>query len=669
MRARRLLLALAATLVAATAHAAPFVLSDGYTSQVPRDKRICITVSQDPTQTASQKDQGLVGMRSSLGTLIEAIGRQGGEVQFRSWEWFEQSRTANDLCPRWQNLGADFAVVLACNFGNLSSTPNDPPQKRYLRGDSTSAYLINIGPSIHGGNSLAEPTNPASWIGTTACSLTSVEFYGSARFVHTPRLAANDTMARQNFPYQICSGPVLGNAALNVKEVVRLFNMPGKANGDSLCAPGDTMPLAWRVRYKNSGYSGRTEPTTDWVLRCQNVNNSTPSSDIIFALICRYTTLAPIPIYANLDDYGNLGLDPRFRGSPATRPSNFIVPRASFFDSVFAEMRDVWGVQNWTVGVEADSIADYYLNFPKGNLAVVARRYPIRFATHPHNMDSTNVYAAPFGRGSDSKDSTFNTTGSRRLAHRWNPGNATVALRYGIAERFIRSDSIYRALGHRPSPWVDFPTNAWLSPNFRGTAMGVGNELTDDSLFTALVDAGKTHVRDYMGDNSGLLGIATVPVRYWSMPDQRFMTKGGGAVYSSGTVTISSLPPSGINTQRATCQDALSLALGLQTGVTRGTGGDPGTAAAIAYGETGSGPTPQWGGVRLRGMYFHPQFADVPGPADWGSTWSDPGLRGLGDFSWMRNGIFQPLNVLAEIAGRPIHVWTQPQNAYNDAQH
>jgi hypothetical protein len=327
-------------------------------------------------------------------------------------------------------------------------------------------------------------------------------------------------------------------------------------------------------------------------------------------------------------------------------------------DSTAARWASTYGTRI-TFSGQADSMLMFY----NGTTTFGAQTWLKRgnpFALHVHSRDSANVYGNPFGQGASNDTGTI--VRYRVVAFRRDPSNASVMLRYGIYNRIVQSDSLMRANGFRTSPWIDHAQNAWMPPNFNG---GSGATLlTADSVMQAFGEAGKFFQRGYQDNQStrntlGSSDGSSQLTRIQAYPDERYTYRSGTdgrvkSVYNVGTTAITS---SGSNAytpgeMRMTAQVALPEALGIRCSPIKT------LVPAYTWGES-SAPAQGarfLGLSRVRVIYNHPKYFEN-------------NLLGYpADVNLMESAIFEPLETLGHLAGRPIHRWVDPWRVYATEQ-
>jgi hypothetical protein len=326
---------------------------------------------------------------------------------------------------------------------------------------------------------------------------------------------------------------------------------------------------------------------------------------------------------------------------------------------VYRDLVGTYGIKT-TISADAESLIYYGSGaYPKGNFSFI-KNWKSYVALHAHTVDSTRVYSHVLGRGSSSGDTTFSTIQSRRVAHRYNPGNASVYLRYGIYDRIRLNDSLLVHNGYEPSPWMDFPNDGYISPNVNNTSPTA--ELTYDSLFTALHNAGKKYIRGFINlqDQNAWVGNGITNARWFTLPDQIYTTAAGLKIYCIGAVVVTGNPIS-IDDMRDDFQNQLTDLLGFRNAVIRGPGASLGYTRAINYGEIFGITQARNNGLnKCRIMYQHPKnYTDLPNATEY---WGAPaGIRSNADLTLLKTGILYGLEALKFLAGgNPIHEWVYP---------
>lgn len=654
---KKLLIALVLLGLAVPASAQIKVGTNGYyVSNKPYGKRIAVLYDDRDYQalSVSNRNSMVVSSQAGLGSLLPVLKEQGADIHYYSYSWMEGIQTQNSAM-RWRELGSYYPVVIVyhqrARFGSGSLTH----RKRYFRPESTSCHVIHYGGF---GDNLQDETGVAadSMLGT--CSDTfSPSGLGATRVI-VSKTSPNDTLPGFAVPFHLRTAVL----PTNVSQVVRLFSAVNNAGeGDSVAGAADTMMWGWRVRTTPSGTNHASYSAQPWMEYVSTIQGGaiTTSGHVLMALVYRYTTLPPIVIGGpNWDDCGNWGMDPAFgSGRPpyfATQGAAYqwYIPRVTYMDSLVSEWQNRWGTQI-TFSGQADTIVKYVEGTATG---VPAQRWMKRqpFVLHVHDNDSTGVFVNPFGHLADNADTTGGNTRARVVGFRRDPTNATNMLKYGIYNRIVTADSLVRAKGFKVIPWMDHAQNAYAPANFNG---GSGATLlTQDSVMQAIGEAGKYWHRGYQDNQSvrntlGSFDGSSQTTRIYGYPDERYYYRSVSdgktkEVVSIGTtaLTSSGLDAYTLAETRESAQVGLTELLGIRCSPIRT------LVPAYQWGES-SAPAQgarYFGLGRVRVLYNHPKY------------FSNQLLGYYPDPTLMRSAIFEPLETLGHLAGRPIHRWVYP---------
>lgn len=495
-----------------------------YNTSTPRNKSIAVVWDAMDDSTGGATGNAKVfryTLNQSQGRLFAALKKQGARIDFYNNTYFRGTGADSAPDSLWRHIGAKYGVVLCMNMTSLFSPSQLSFSKRFFCPDSFSAadqypQLIHVGGTqAWREDSSASATTNA--VGT--CSYRSVS--GSVI------LAGTTTADSSHFAFLTPRGDSIGfstagyavaqpvaKRATGVAQVVQLFrptaNAPaidpdrivantaiqGKVGpmslyADSVAGDYEVMPIAYRVYWS----SGR------WVdYSIVDMNNSAfdNTGHVTLALVNRYLDLKPLPVAYEWDDHGTFGVDDTLGEN--TRVTYQRWPRPTTMLPWIAQM-DSMGVK-WNTTGPGDSLYLMATTTQNGKtypyLQTRGNRLP--FLPHVHDTFTVHPLGIVNGRGTHQAALASNAQYSPRVAFRYDPGNATYYLRYGIYDRLRLQDSTYTALfgPGRVIPYLSFCNDIVAPITYRTQNNGGDGSCPPDSFFLALAAAGKTTLRGYV---------------------------------------------------------------------------------------------------------------------------------------------------------------------------
>lgn len=594
--------------------------------------------------------QQLVNLRDML--------RKGGiEVHTYTYSFFE----ANPI--KWANLGVrrsigggGYAVAFLPGwYGQTGSgalaRPIAGPRglSRYFRACSTSAQIIHFAMPVSmpfGESLVATPDSSLGHLmraGAGVQTLAPSSNPGAPQ--RLPRVASSpgDTFVVSR-AYGMCAYTNRPTGA----SLIRLFNVGAQASSDTVStAADDSMWIAYRVRYTTQGHALVANPYADFVMGGESPTGNTPINNFVtgvaWALISRHVKLAAIPSVLSLNDYSSFG---------SYTNNSYKWPRATYLDTVLTDMRGTFNVQNIVIGVNPDSAVAYWNQF---GYSTNKNHSHIQWGLHWHNKDSLTAFSTIHGR------STENSTASqliniRRVANRYEPGNASAYLRYGIYQTIVKSDSLLKAQGVRTSRYMQpgndvtvpgyWANNDWpSSPNATAVA-------GRDSMFQAFAAAGKTLIAGSTFTGTAVGARASASSYVWStLPEETYTCANGAQIRFSQYVGASSNFGGGpINTGTA-----LNLVSSRTTAIMGFVSSVPLDRIAFGYGQTTNAAGQTWigGNGRVRGWESHAQYF----------TNENNGFEI--EYQLLKWCVLRPIKALNALAGHTLLEWTTPEEAWS----
>ena len=525
MRALRLLAALlmlATDFAPALAATDPPALGLPYQqSRVPRSKRIAvIQMARWDVQTNNIK---LAVIRNVIPAL-DAFVSNGGEVHRYKSTFFETvNGTANpDHREMWTDMGSKYAAVIVMFPVAVSGTTTS----RYICADSTNAQLIVVGGADMGSVStwVSAPLergvvdtsgNAVEGVAQTkGCGLVTMDDRDTLwmRKIPTGKRSALptgiDTVVRILRPIVEQGYSFITNAAdSNTYRPVGSWNTAYGADwtagdltrakagtrADSVAGPGEVLGPMWKVHFTK--YSGQDTPSwinslattargvggggtspqsVYWLKVPSNPNPGDEVTPLLWALMCKFTTVNPIRYAYDWDDVtdvNNIALYPRWRQSAA--------------DSALAKLRQ-YGIVPTNMVNPRNAAA--YINGLKPDYEIdwsgPAHTYLRNLTWVHHAHDSSQVHISGNligGYGGYATGNGANITQggtplqkwSHRYASRWNPGAneggfVGAAGNFGIVQRYNYSDSVrWVNQGGLYPPYVAQPANEMLPVGWR----------------------------------------------------------------------------------------------------------------------------------------------------------------------------------------------------------
>lgn len=625
--------------------------------------------------TAGKADAQMIDRVGQLGNLIDMLEKGGIEVHRYTYSQFHNdvARTGHRV-PMWEKLGqprasggGGYAVALLPFWPgriDLAGAPRFARDfRRYFRACSTSAQLVHLIEPELGGMPHADfgAGSDDSTLGSHVNSGAVLAWTTSNNYLARVT-ATGDTL----FGHRLPMAKSTFNAAFPAgMQLVRVFSTANDAIGDSvITTANDTLLLAYRVRWNVQGHALTPNPYAEFVLGGEGgglISTTYPSTAVLWATLRRHLTFPSVPAVFSLGAYGSLGPTPYFwqsRGGPwsAQNPAQSRMARGGFMDSLFKSWRANYHLDHMVVAGEPDSAKAFWAYDPSA-AAILKMNDWTTWSLQYHNSDSLTRMASTFGYTYpyDSLGILGTQAQARFVANRFNPGNATAALRYGLAQRIAAGDSAWRSLGLAPSSFV-LPGTGRLIPgswarDYRGTLAITPAE----SLFTTLHATGKVYLATSAFGSSGSTSLAgnsansATGVTWGLMTDEVYTTAAGKKVHVTqyGLISASiSGGPLPLNTMRLVTQYMPAVMLGL-IGRRHETGRPP-----TLWGGTGTNQRCYPGRVRAFGA--HPQFLGND-PQGWN-----------GDSYAIETGLFKPLKALEYIAGGNRLVdWTTPEVAWS----
>jgi hypothetical protein len=409
---------------------------------------------------------------------------------------------------------------------------------KWYRGDSLGAHAIHYGNGT-GHHSLQDNGfGPSDNVGV-GCRA-SFDFVtvtvGASNLPDSALVlpASNDTLFYTRMPRVLASTNGSGGISLpsGASALVRLFRSPGRALGDSIVTlDSERMFGGYRVYYTNQGNSPTVKPYVDFVLGSDGASGGTTmTASILWAEIAKWIDVKPIACAMAWNDMNEDYSDPA------------AWPRASYQDSIVKDLGR-YGVTKIDIGTQADTSSKRWTVLPAYQ---IQKTWPnARWAIHYHTIDSLSETRHAFGGG---LDNFRNVSAARRVvANRWDPTNATGALRFGVAQTLSANDSIFRANGLRTSPMI-LPGNDQLMP-VGWNDYATGTVCPSESLFSALAGTGHTVLSNFPAGTADVLApigvvrtgvpIATAP-KWQIYPFETYTTTSGNRIKFWGYTVVSS---------------------------------------------------------------------------------------------------------------------------------
>lgn len=473
-----------------------------------------------------------------LGNIWGACRNRGLEVHFYDTAYFEQTGNAGVARDLWENMGSQYAVSII-----LYPTTSIASFQRYVCADSTNTQIIVVG-GASGNNALGWASGDTTIRGFVDALPSGVETptsnYGA--FLTTSNL---DTLWGTRW----ATGKRLIALPSGMARVVRVLK-PGitshltsfiqsadSANinpvgtiTDSVAAAADYLGPLWRTEFTNNLAETITAigavaagneytntltsaqcPHSVYFLKFNSLDGSGSAQSreypqLLWALICRFTTAAPLRWAFDIDDATDMFVD------NVTGPNRWTNEQATaFMDSVRKYIGTVPTPQ-----MNPSNAAAY--------LTGTNPRYEMAWSGTPHNYlrgkawihhahDSTTGYIGSnlnggFGGYASGNGSNITQGGvavqkfGHRYASRWNPGANEGGFigaggNFGIVQRLFWSDSVRRAVCPDcfVPPYLSFPANQVLPVGYRARAtttnplwtenFSAGAECPPESLFWA----------------------------------------------------------------------------------------------------------------------------------------------------------------------------------------
>jgi hypothetical protein len=494
-------------------------------SSVSRDKRIAVIQLQ---RWDVQSNNIKLSVIRNVVPAIDAFRAQGGEIHWYKSTFFE---TDFDHREMWTDIGSQYAAVLV-----LYPTTVTTAMTRYFCADSTNGQLIVIGGAEMGSGQTWQCTSGPPC--TNERGLVDSCRYGNI-FVSSTSGAGLVSLDDQDTLWckRGTSGQRIGVLPTGVDQVVRLlrpittsgtsffvgnvdsttYRPPGSWNtsygadwtpgsfaralaatkGDSVAGPGELLSPIWKVHYTQ--YSGQSVTTwinslaspgrgvggggtsPQWAYFVKVVDNVNPGDELthlIWALMCKFTTVDPIKWAYDWDDVtdiNNSPVYPRWRNSAAESslvalkaygivPTNNINPRnaAAYLDGRTPDYEPQW-----------TGPPHSYLK-------------KLTWAHHSHDSTQSNISSNLIGGfgGYNPGNGYQLTQGAQnieimghRFASRYDPTsngqpgspNFGAGGRYGIVQRLAYSDSLRKAESPESliPPYLASPANQFLPVNWR----------------------------------------------------------------------------------------------------------------------------------------------------------------------------------------------------------
>lgn len=666
----------------------------------------------------------------NLGTIRDEMRLRGLEVHEYTTDFFERDQNflttnAQDKREMWSNLGAKYALAIV-----LSPVASTASFSRYICADSTNVQIVVIG---GGGSSWADTTvrgivddSDASFAGTSSArgsyqttsdgldSLWGVQMAGARRIGVLP--SGVQSVVRVLVPRTTS-----GVHWLNTSETALIdggnadsttTNMPASA-ADTLVASAGLMGSIWRVQFTNNllgavptalnGVSGGGPNSVYWIKTPGGVVSGRAIPHYLWALVCRFTTAAPIPWAFDWDDVADQPADSKTLGGRL---------RPTVGDTALAVLRTTYGITPSSMVNPGHMNA--YLNgttpyFFKSGASIdpadsTGRResywisptgmnYMRRLTWIHHAHDSTSQSIASnlvggfggYASGNHfavTENGVSNQIWNYRLASTWQPTGARTSGFFGIVQRLQWSDSLRRIIAPemRQPPYLTFPANQMLPKNWKArtlinswdTKQSLSASCPLDSLMWAfhkgLVAPGeKLWLRYISEDPRGSISsgggiVETGGINYqWDRdsvvastvflyPNERFVVPPAADGRRTETIGVHSFlqGASGRNSYMDASNGRLAKLMGLKNPVrfmseSDLTLGFAYSGDAMAFMTAGAEGVQDWNGMQAtRVVYAHPiQNATT-------AT-----VSGIYDIDQMISMYFSPMRALDKIAGRP----------------
>lgn len=522
----------------------------------------------DALDGASQVDRTFV-----FGNIKRMLQSQGIEVhtytysQFQNWpvtanagNFGQTGAGASGGAAAWQNLGMDrasdgtggggYAVVImpywsAWSGGQGHTGGKGILSKAYFFACSTSAHIIHFGNGSSAVHNLQDNDVAGKQFGACQGAWLQLQTNGSTvRLQMGPRVNSNlsDTL----FSNILAAHKRAGALATGISQVVGYFRMPSQT--DSVIAANDTIAAACKVYCTNQGNARTASPYADYVFGSDGSQSIfVGQGDLLWAIISKWVNTKPIKLAMSWNDYAEFGNNPIFPGRPGSWTTansetngNFAWPRASYLDSVVADLRTNYGVSKIVVGSSGDSVKNLVGSF---NATPAATNYMgnltnwngvVRWGAHFHTgADSTTQARNPFGRGV----SNFDTTGA----------NVSSRITGQLCRAIIRrSDSLFHTLGVQTSGFM-LPGNDALVP-VGWNDYSNSNLCPAESLFSAIAGVGHNYVANFVTGSTDFVSPSSVVrltasntnSRWPIFADETYRTNGGSTIQFMGYDVVSS---------------------------------------------------------------------------------------------------------------------------------
>lgn len=539
-------------------------------TRVARSKRIAVVwPSRWDALNQNNVNSNKRNLRINMGTTLDMAREQGCDVHHYSTNFFESDADHKEM---WTDIGSYYGLVIVV----VPFAPNSASFARYTCADSTNGQLVCIG---GGDESAATTWNEPSIRGfadSSAYGLGSVNTNGACLITHDGRdtlyairwasgarkgtlLSGDSIVVRVLRPFTTAGGPFAFTAATSDSNYYRPVGSwrtgwtAGNATAalqataaDSIAGPGEFLGPMWYVVSALRSGENRTgwintlgvanSPRSVYWLKFTNaVNTSRPYPQLLWSLICRFTTAAPIRYAYDIDDMVDKGTN----NLTGVRGNNSLM--ASALSSLAP-----YGVFVTGAVVNPDHAASYI----RGENP----RYEVSWgATTPHTYlrdlgywihhahDSTAAHISsnligryggyPSGNNAQiTENANVHEYATRRYASRWNPSAADGGLKWGIVQRLQWSDSVRNVVapGMKVPPYLNFPANAMVPHNWRAHSIASNPTWTSrlttsteacplDSLLWAYdyaLNPGNTNGREYIYLRSGYLGVSSWRTTY-----------------------------------------------------------------------------------------------------------------------------------------------------------
>lgn len=501
-----------------------------------------------------------------LNNLKSMLERAGCEVHVYTYRQLKADmrlwRFAGNLrcCGGAAGDGGGYAIAIVTGLYSTYNSWGGVGEAPLFRADSTTTHIIQYGSSDpfvwdEGAGGVIAPGTPrdlmighhdfGSNLGGTLNHYTA----GASRLDTTLTVTGSPS---DTFYYDTASASRLYGASLQTgaSKVVRLFNLPGQ---DSLVVgDGEWAHIAYRVYYTNANYAGLAKPYTDYVTNFgNNVNDSESQAFVLWALASRWVYLPTIKVALMLQGLGSWGGNPWWAGRSASNllypgaSYNWAYPRATYIDTLVKYLYQRYHVTKLTITTQPDSLAILLAADP--SWAVIKRWDWVKWSPQWASYDSLSQFRSPNGVVSasygDTTTSNYDLRYSRRVANRFRPGDATVALRYGIAQSFAPEDSILKALGLKID-YAFMPLQITGASLVSGGIMPLGpfdlsnsNLSPAESTFSGYANAGRLWLIDSnanldytepLGNDARYSCRVATNGRAWSIvPDETYRTYNG----------------------------------------------------------------------------------------------------------------------------------------------